>query len=499
MSTFIKLNKQDAYITTYTAYKSWHVSSSKFEEYDIEYYLAVSGSSVQTGFKNEVNSGGLYNSLKTLYYSGATTGALLTASLYEDYQQTTIFPSMSRSLPDTSVVLAIPQKIFGDAIRPGTFAMGTDEPIQEYVSGAYINTGYFKPGLPNGFNLYDDGEGIVRESTNHTTVGYIIYTHGIVSIIDSTAIANITRYQSVKVKTAPNTVVGVTTAPISTNGVYTACRKPGPKPIPNPFTRTSPPPITDQSGIWYSDRLFDNTGYTHPGWAYQAGDKLKVSYDANNYYEGTVTKNPLTFSQTNPATGATVLTSGIYISVDKVVTDGTSPIPNTLCIEPISVGGATSLNPSSGTSTVTVAECYLEVQDNFIDSDYFEDCNNNGPSPVGTGTVLPTQVGYSVRWNSTLPVHTRNYRCRVRSEQLNYTYNNTATTGSLEEGEDWLQVPAFADTTLHSNVSDNYFQPYVTTVGLYNDANELIAVGKLGQPTPKSKYTDMTFVVNLDI
>jgi len=44
----------------------------------------------------------------------------------------------------------------------------------------------------------------------------------------------------------------------------------------------------------------------------------------------------------------------------------------------------------------------------------------------------------------------------------------------------------------------SYFQPYVTTIGLYNDANELVAVGKLAQPVPKSRYTDMTFVVKFD-
>jgi hypothetical protein len=497
MSAFIKLNKQDAYITTYNAHKSWNVLSDEFADYGIEYYLAVSGSSVLTGIQKEVSAGALYSSLKQLYYSGTTTGALLTASFYDDYQQTTIFPSMSRALPDTSVVLAIPQDIFGTAIKPGSFTMGTDEPIYAYVSGGYIATGFFKKGLPDGYNIYDDGEGILRESTNHSTVGYIIYAHGIVNIVDKTATDNITRYQSIKLKADADTIVGVTTSPVLTNGTYTACRKPGPRPIANPFTRTSPPPITDQTGIWYSDRLFNFSG-----WSYQAGDRLKVSYDANNYYEGTVVKYPNVYTQTDPKTGATVLNAGIYISVDKVFTDGTSPLPNTLCIEPISVAGASQLNSPATTTTTTAVECYLETQDTFIDSDYFVECDVNGPIPISTpddNTFLPAQLGYSVRWNSTLPVHTRNYRCRVRSEQLNHTYNNTATTGSLEEKTDWLQVPAFADSTLHNNVSDNYFQPYVTAVGLYNDANELIAVGKLGQPTPKSKYTDMTFVVNLDI
>jgi len=489
MSAFIKLNKQDAYISTYNAYKAWHVSSSDFVDYGIEYYLAVSGSSALTGIQHEVEAGALYSSLKQLYYSGATTGAILTASLYEDYQQTTLFPSMSRSLPDMSLVLAIPQNIFGDAIRPGTFTMGTDEPIQEYISGAYINTGYFKAGLPNGYNIYDDGEGIIRESVNHSVVGYIIYTHGIVNIVDSTAMDNITRYQTVKVVTSPGTVTGVTTAPIPTNGVYSACGG-YVNPIGNPFTRPVGA-ITALSGVWFNNSFFNVTN-----WAYQAGDRLKVSYDANNYYEATVVKYPSYFTQ--PVMGVPTVTTGMDLSVDTVVTDGTTPLSGQVCIEPISVGGANTLNPSNPSTTVTT--CYLETQNDYLDVEYFVDCDEDGASIVSTpGTVLPNQQGYSVRWNSTLPVYTRTYRCKVRNEQLNHTYNNSASSGSQMSGSEWMAIPGYDEQTFLDNVTGSYFQPYVTAVGLYNDAHELIAVGKLAQPTPKSKYTDMTFVINLDI
>lgn len=371
MSAFIKLNKQDAYINTYTAYKSWHVSSSNFEEYGIGYYLAVSGSSTLTGNVSEIEAGALYNSLKHLYYSGTVTGALLTASLYEDYQQTTLFASMSRSLPDTSLVLAIPQNIFGDAIRPGTFAMGTDEPIQEYVSGAYINTGYFKPGLPNGYNIYDDGEGKVRVSGSNQEVGDIIYTHGIVTITDSTAIANINRLLE------PRWMIG--------------------------------------------------------------------------QYESYV--------------------SSSYVPTGYFIVTNTGDV-------------------------VEVAGCYLESELEYLDDEYFVDCTR---SCVGQPMLPAPPIGFNVRWNSTLPVYTRTYRCKVRSEQLNHTFNYSASSGSLMSGSNWLQVSNFDDLTLNDNITGSYFQPYVTTVGLYNDAHELVAVGKLAQPTPKSKYTDMTFVINLDI
>ena len=44
----------------------------------------------------------------------------------------------------------------------------------------------------------------------------------------------------------------------------------------------------------------------------------------------------------------------------------------------------------------------------------------------------------------------------------------------------------------------SYFSPYVTTVGMYNDDHELLAVGKLSQPLPTSQTTDTTILVNID-
>ena len=42
------------------------------------------------------------------------------------------------------------------------------------------------------------------------------------------------------------------------------------------------------------------------------------------------------------------------------------------------------------------------------------------------------------------------------------------------------------------------FQPYVTTIGLYNDDNDLLMVAKLGKPIVLSSDTDMTFIVKYD-
>ena len=98
---------------------------------------------------------------------------------------------------------------------------------------------------------------------------------------------------------------------------------------------------------------------------------------------------------------------------------------------------------------------------------------------------LSEQLIYTVAFRSSYTVFFHSYRCRVTDNQLNYSQNPTIKSGS--EG------------FVYDFVTGSYFQPYVTTVGLYNDLNELVAVGKLGQPIPKTKYVDTTFVINFDI
>jgi hypothetical protein len=50
----------------------------------------------------------------------------------------------------------------------------------------------------------------------------------------------------------------------------------------------------------------------------------------------------------------------------------------------------------------------------------------------------------------------------------------------------------------HDFVTGSEFSPYVTTVGLYNQSNELVVVGKFPRPLPISLQTDTTYVINFD-
>jgi len=90
-----------------------------------------------------------------------------------------------------------------------------------------------------------------------------------------------------------------------------------------------------------------------------------------------------------------------------------------------------------------------------------------------------------ISWKASHPIYTYNIRCKVKDYELNFSQHPSAIKNS--------------DGVIKDNVTGSDFNPYITTVGLYNDSSELLAVAKLGQPLPKSENTDMTFVIKLDM
>ena len=83
-------------------------------------------------------------------------------------------------------------------------------------------------------------------------------------------------------------------------------------------------------------------------------------------------------------------------------------------------------------------------------------------------------------------IYENEVRCIVKESEFNLSYNPTLVTGSYASG------------SLRGFATSASFEPYVTTIGLYNDENQLLAVAKLGKPMVISQDTDMTFIVKYD-
>ena len=81
-------------------------------------------------------------------------------------------------------------------------------------------------------------------------------------------------------------------------------------------------------------------------------------------------------------------------------------------------------------------------------------------------------------------IKSSHYFCRVRSDEYNWSQNPTYYTGTNAE---------LTNTTFIQDPKS-----YITTVGLYNDNNELLAVAKLSQPLLKSRDREAVIKVRLD-
>lgn len=82
-------------------------------------------------------------------------------------------------------------------------------------------------------------------------------------------------------------------------------------------------------------------------------------------------------------------------------------------------------------------------------------------------------------------IYENEIRCKIAENDFNVSQNPTIAldnSGSLKP---------FA--------TGSSFAPYITTIGLYNNVNELLAVAKLAKPLPLSATTDTTIVVRYDL
>ena len=110
-----------------------------------------------------------------------------------------------------------------------------------------------------------------------------------------------------------------------------------------------------------------------------------------------------------------------------------------------------------------------------------------GTSDVAELNSIITGSNITCSFQSTTTIFESQYKCTFNPNEYNYTQNPSSISSSLNSG------------IVYDFLTGSYFEPYVTTVGLYNNANQLVAVGKLSQPLQSSNTTDTTVLVNLDL
>jgi hypothetical protein len=142
---------------------------------------------------------------------------------------------------------------------------------------------------------------------------------------------------------------------------------------------------------------------------------------------------------------------------------------------------------------------YIDL--NYITLTYFDNLLSGSIIPVGNifyahGLVVITNQNnlyvdsltgsFDLSFQNEHIIYENEVRCIVKESEYNLSYNPTLVDGNYVSG------------SLRGFATSSSFAPYATTIGLYNDDNELLMVAKLGKPIIISPDTDMCFVVKYD-
>ena len=401
MSAFIKLNKQDAFITPYTAHKSYSYSTNQERiAAGIRFRLGNALSSSRSGDIIPTNLNRFHSSVKQLYYSNYSSS--LESGSFENYNQSTLH--FTRSLGDNLAIISVPRDIYGENIKPTTF---------KFASGS--------------IEIYDDGEGNLFSS------GTVSYSAHISTSIDSVT-TNFTATESTTHDNVPDPSTLVLSTPlVSYTGSldrieWTGAADKSPFYLANGTQQVSD--ISESANLTYLSFTADTR--------LESSDVSEVQFQDNSEYRNII------FYFTSSSIENTSTDHEIYPSAS--IADGEY------------LG---NIFYSHGMAILTKSDIAHRYQEQVLRSG-------------------------SLEWKGAYTIFEHTYQCRSNQSQLNYSQNPSTFTNIDISG------------SLLDNVTGSYFQPYVTSIGLYNDANELIAIGKLAQPIPKSQYNDMTFAIKFD-
>ena len=462
-AVYKRLEREDTFITPYTAHKTFSFTSASFDEVGIQVLGAVSGTFP-------------YSEKELRYAMVSNHFSSSDSFILNEFEGIPTFP-------DTFNVLSIPRNLYGRKIKPGSLTF--------YLSGSG--------------DVYDDNSFLI-DSASGTKIGYINYSSGLLAFTGSGYEDEYAFYSS----------SFVSSSFLHTQKVYAAVTQSivlDPQVDPNPFQPGASDPtemVVFQSashdfsteyiyGTPDSSAVFPTAPYLAPRLTLTIG-AVSASYFAQLIDDTTTGQLTLDFNQNlaHPITGPVNLSNGgEYSQFDSIEIEWKKDARNG--------DEVTHVFLASGSWSSSLYD-YPQSSSNFTILDEYKaevdpvTLTAIGTYPADLTNVEEVRVEFSsasvdfsyftgscsASFQATEDLQTYNYHCHVDPNEFNYTHNpsvvTAGTSGSLE---------GFA--------TGSDFRPYATTVGIYNSSNELLAVGKLGQATPILPNTPYTFVVQLDL
>ena len=520
-TVFKKLDQSDVNVTQFQVFKQWTILSGSNTSsllplqgiYSDINALPILGSELT--YNDAANIDGslqsiTYFSINHLYYKYKSNPA-------QTYGPTDIVRT-KKFLFQTASIFSIPQVKIGDGIKPSSFNL-----TGSFVAGAVYGSAYYGTGSYGQItNLYikSDQYGNLYNAAYDTTlnVSDIKFYEGFNEYFDTSRIT----YKSENVTYEP----GITTTTGQQDRLGLAAKFNG-----NGFIETKIDGLYDRDNN-YAISFFisgSNTSITNQLIIAKASGSSSPTYPFKIELSGS---NQLIFSAAGSNTFKTQITSSTVVtsSWNHVVCQksGSSlqmyinntlhaSTTNNLLLVPNSPATASARIDNKDTLKIGGYSTNSSNVQGLIDEvRIFNKSLTNAEISALTdrsegGTVLQTQyVGNIFNKHGIAVISSPDYRFNniiytpfTASYRSTVTLNELSVVARLDSGDfnmsTNITLTQDDDTTYYSFASSDDFAPYITTIGLYNDAGQLLAIGKLANSIRKRNDVDMNFLIRLDL
>ena len=520
-TVFKKLEQSDVNVDTFQVFKQWTILSGSSTAsllplqgiYSDINALPILGSELT--YNDAANIDGslqsiTYFSINHLYYKYKSNPA-------QTYGPTDIVRT-KKFLFQTASIFSIPQIKIGDGIKPSSFNL-----TGSFIAGAVYGSSYYSTGSYGQItNLYvkSDQYGNLYNAAYDTTlnVSDIKFYEGFNEYFDTSKIT----YKSENVTYEP----GITTTTGQQDRLGLAAKFNG-----NGFIETKIDGLYDRDNN-YAISFFisgSNTSITNQLIIAKASGSSSPTYPFKIELSGS---NQLIFSAAGSNTFKTQITSSTAVSSswNHVVCQksGSSlqmyinntlhaSTTNNLLLVPNSPATASARIDNKDTLKIGGYSTNSSNVQGLIDEvRIFNKSLTNAEISALTdrsegGTVLQTQyVGNIFNKHGIAVISSPDYRFNniiytpfTASYRSTVTLNELSVVARLDSGDfnmsTNITLTQDDDTTYYSFASSDDFAPYITTIGLYNDAGQLLAIGKLANSIRKRNDVDMNFLIRLDL
>lgn len=527
VTPYTRIQQNDISVIPFKAYRTWLFDSSSNSSYMSPlrgiYVDGLPPISSSIPFNDAINANGsyqftIYNSINHLFYKRSNQP-------YNTFGQNNINRTFKKLFVSASV-FSIPQQRVGEGIKPGSFNIQGDFLTATQYGTAVYGTGtYGQLGAPANFevanfNIQSDRYGNLYDVAYNTAsiVPGNMYYEGFNEYFDTSRI----NYNITNVEFVPGipTVTGLS-ASVGLAGKFNGTSYMT-RSIDGLYNRNNDYAISlfiSASNSGSNNQLI--IGKTQSESIYQYPFKLMLSSSnqiiasaagASNYITQ-ITSSATVTDWTHVVLNKTG--SNLQLYIDGVLENSINsnllqPISNPLSAsaridntDDLYIGGYNPnsfnltghldeiriFNQSLSTSSISALNDRDEATMGFIQTNHvgnvFEKQGLVVLSSIDYRYQYILDSSYSASYQSTMTIYEMGVIARADKGTLNVSSNPTTL---LDD-----------DFTIESFATGSDFQPYITTIGLYNDRNEMVAVAKLAQPIKKREDVDVNFLIRIDL